>query len=1082
MHKRFVRVGLSFVIVLVAYGLYALIGVRFIEPRFESQVRASEGGEITDQDLERPRRRKHRHDALLAKLFEKGAWEREGPKVLESDQAMLLLDEHRPVGEKTMEIVPCTILFFPEPRGRTDNAPQGNPIILRAPEGAELVFDSPLDLTRFKVGRLIGGRLRGEVTIFRHASAPGARDALEVVTRDVQLDQQRIQTPHRVRFRFGQSYGSGQDLIISLLPAVEATSKHTPAVGGIHSLELVHVDKVQLQIAGRGLLPGLEHVETGNDNKVALRPQQASPQNLTAAAVAGQFLPNDPPIEITCDGPFFFDAVNHVARFEEHVDVLRHNLDGQSDQLTCELLEIRFKEDASEGKSGESNQESSTPPGTESRHQPESHGLSTIKPHQIVATGHPVTIRSPNADAFAQGDILIYHIPTRRLRIQGKQPVFLRYGTNEIRAPAVQYEPVENMRLGRVWAAGPGSFRGTLRRERTETLQANWEQALHLRPHDRQHVLSLRGQAFVEFTEAGSIGAEELHLWIKPEEGPTVRNADAPSNTADLAHAGNRNTQRHEPAVGGERLLPQRMKAVGNVTIDSTQLTGRTQQLEVWIRYQTADDRPAAVAVRPGTGRQHKRLSPDGSRRAAAPLLPGVPAAATAQTKDAAIQKFDITGELLRVSIFRAGETTSVEHVSVKGGVRFVETQTAEPGEIPFELTGDQVDVFHANGPDTTVAILGKPAHVRGRGLVATGNDIQLDRGKNHMEIRGPGQMQLPVDRDLDGEPLAQPKPLHVAWKDHLRFDGRTAHVVGRAAANTDTQRALAETMEVSLTRQLDFARPEKRDGVNVRGILMRGGVWLENRTVVEGKLESVDHLDVKNLSVDQVTGIISAEGPGRFTTVRRGDAAKMGALSATPARPAGPVVRTTATPVPPTATRERPAAAPVGDPAEEDGLTYLRIDFLRGITGNLHQQELRFEQQVRVVYGPVEDWDQAVDADSPDGLGPEDALVHCDTLHLAQIGPRRGEHPPFEVTATGNTVVEGGQKYTARAHRITYVQAKDLLVLEGDGRSDAQLWRQTTVGGDWARTAGRKILYWRGTNEFEFDDFRFLSGQAGGR
>ena len=98
-----------------------------------------------------------------------------------------------------------------------DSAPKGNPIILQAPEGAELEFDSRLDLTRFKIGRLIGGRLRGKVNIFRHASTPGGRDALEVVTSNVQLDQQRIQTPHPVRFRFGQSYGSGQDLIISFL-------------------------------------------------------------------------------------------------------------------------------------------------------------------------------------------------------------------------------------------------------------------------------------------------------------------------------------------------------------------------------------------------------------------------------------------------------------------------------------------------------------------------------------------------------------------------------------------------------------------------------------------------------------------------------------------------------------------------------------------------------------------------------------------------------------------------------------------------------------------------------------------------
>jgi len=1075
MSKRLARVGLSFVIVLIAYGLYALIAVRLVDPPIASKVQAGEGGEVTGEDLERTRGRPHRHDALLAKLFQEGSWEREGPKVLESDQAMLLLDEHRPVGETTMEIVPCTILFFPEPRDRSDSAPKGNPIILRAPQGAELEFDSPLDLTRFKVGRLVGGRLRGNVTIFRHASAPGADDGLEVVTSNVQLDQQRIQTPHPVRFRFGKSYGSGKDMTIVLLPGEQSKSKHTPAVGGIRSLELVHVDKVQLQIAGQGLLPGLEQVEKGKNGKVTVRPHKISKEQLAAAAAAGQFVPSDPPIEITCAGPFFFDAIHHVARFEEHVDVLRHNFDGQSDQLSCELLEVRFQEEAPEGTSGKSGGDQSQPTNKKNSRLPQARGLSPIKPHQIVATGHPVTIRSPSADAFAQGDKLVFDIPTRRLRIQGEQPVFLRYGTNEVRAPAVQYEPVENRRLGRLWAAGPGSFRGTLRGESAEKLQANWQEALHLRPHDQQHVLSLRGKAFVEFTEAGSIEARELHLWIKEEDRSAAGRPAAAPQTAQRAGAGGRPAEADPLMAAGERLLPQRMKAIGNVTINSTQLTGRTQQLEVWIRYQMVDARKEDETLptkQPGTGLPRNRVATKAPGRAAPPskglLWPEPPSSTAARTESTPKQKFDVTGQLLRVSLLRAGEQTSVEHVSIKGDVRFVETQTEEPGEIPLEVTGDQVDVLHANGPEMTATVLGRPGHVRGRGIVATGNDIQLDRGKNHLQIEGPGRMRLPVDRDLEGNRLAQPQALDVAWNDHMRFDGRTAYVVGGAAANTDTQRARAGTMEVSLTKQLDFARPERRDEVDVHSILMRGGVWLENRTYEEGELKSVDHLDVKNLSVNRESGDIFAEGPGSFTKVSLGDGLKMGPLAATPARPpAAPV---------------RPAAAPLGEPADDDGLTYFRIDFLRGITGNLHQQELQFELQVRGIYGPVDDWDQSVDADSPEGLGEDDALIHCDTLRLALIGPKQGKYPPAEVTATGNTVVEGGQQYTARAHRITYVQAKDLLVLEGDGRSDAQLWRQTTIGGDWARTAGRKILYWRGTNEFEFDDFRFLSGQAGGR
>ena len=247
MLKRLTRVGLSFAIVAAAYGLYALTVVRWIEP----QVRASQSAEVPEGAGGRVDIRLNKHDALFEKIFPPGAWERQQPKVLESNQAMLLLDEHRPLGENRMELVPCTLIFFPQPREQADDSPQGAPIVLQARDGAELEFDGPLDLSRGEIGRLIGGRLRGEVVIFRRETAPGAGDGLEVVTSDVQMDSQRIQTPHPVRFQFGRNSGSGRNLIISLLPPEDMASQHGPAIGGLKSLELVQVDKVRLQMAGR---------------------------------------------------------------------------------------------------------------------------------------------------------------------------------------------------------------------------------------------------------------------------------------------------------------------------------------------------------------------------------------------------------------------------------------------------------------------------------------------------------------------------------------------------------------------------------------------------------------------------------------------------------------------------------------------------------------------------------------------------------------------------------------------------------------------------------------------------------------
>jgi hypothetical protein len=84
------------------------------------------------------------------------------------------------------------------------------------------------------------------------------------------------------------------------------------------------------------------------------------------------------------------------------------------------------------------------------------------------------------------------------------------------------------------------------------------------------------------------------------------------------------------------------------------------------------------------------------------------------------------------------------------------------------------------------------------------------------------------------------------------------------------------------------------------------------------------------------------------------------------------------------------------------------------------------------------------------------------------------GDMGPVELQALGNAMVEG-RTFTARAHRIAYAQAKDLLVMEGDGRTDAELYRQAAVGGQTGRASARKILYWPSTGRMDVDTFNSL-------
>ncbi len=124
------------------------------------------------------------------------------------------------------------------------------------------------------------------------------------------------------------------------------------------------------------------------------------------------------------------------------------------------------------------------------------------------------------------------------------------------------------------------------------------------------------------------------------------------------------------------------------------------------------------------------------------------------------------------------------------------------------------------------------------------------------------------------------------------------------------------------------------------------------------------------------------------------------------------------------------------------------------------------------MIYGPVLSWNETLSTDAP--LRNNDVLLSCDQLTVAQGTLPTAGQPMLDLLAQGNTYVEG-QTFTARGDRVSYAQSKELLVLEGTGRTDAVLSHQTRIGAPRSETAARKILYWTRTGRVEIDDARYL-------
>jgi hypothetical protein len=413
------------------------------------------------------------------------------------------------------------------------------------------------------------------------------------------------------------------------------------------------------------------------------------------------------------------------------------------------------------------------------------------------------------------------------------------------------------------------------------------------------------------------------------------------------------------------------------------------------------------------------------------------------------------------------GQEARIADVAVEHDVVLRETQTARPDERPLVIRGDPLLLADAEGDAMHATVVGRPSQVEARGMTMDGAKIELDRPTNRLWIDGAGNMSLPVRRGLDGEVAAAEQTLRVTWQGRMNFDGSVMRFERSVVARGESQTLKTETLDVELKNRVSFAQSMPRDArdqqekTEVHQITCRGGVFLDNVTIEEGERTSIERMQIRDLVINQTSGDMRAQGPGWLTSVRLGGATDP---------LAGPSPNKPAAAVPPVGAD---AAGPVAG-AEERRLNFLRVDFQRAMTGNTIRREVTFHGKVRAVHGPVPYWDEVIDADDPDGLGESGVLLNCDELTVVEANPSRKGRGPIELAAEGSSLVEG-RAFTARAHRITYAQAKELLILEGGGHSDAKLFRQTSIGGPASTAAARRILYWRSSNRVEVDDARMI-------
>lgn len=987
MFSRLTHAAIAFAVTAVLYQVYVLVAVPFLEPpilkaKFERQLAAEE--------LQAAREPLHKHRAIFAEVFPAGHWTlTRPPKTLASDEAMVVLDDYRAENNGQVRVTRCAILFFPTERIPGQPAPR-DVVVLEAPHGAVLQLDEDFQPDLGGFGRLQWGKLLGEITVRSDMHEPGPEDDLLLTTRDLDINEDLIRTDADVKMRLGPHWGQGRVLEIRLLSIERGRADSmSPSIGGIDSLEILQEVEAQLD-------PGALQL------------------------IANEKEPPDeqqPPVNISAAGRFQYHFGQNKASFSNRVKIEQVHSSSLRDQVRCQQLNIYFA----------GRQDTVSTPSDE---QTESVGARTqalagLRPGLIEtlgSTAEPVIVDLPSQQALARCQRMRIEVEPRRVTFDRGGKVMLSYQGSEIHAPQIRYQaPPEgaSYQVGELLAAGNGWIRSAESEDPEQgPFEARWMDALRLSRVDGAPVLSLRGRPRLTLEGVGRLFANDLDLYLRE------RAADG-----------------SEDELLPAEVVPRRLVATGKVVVDTAELQGEVNQLEIDVDYA-----PHGLML----------SSPDGNDSAAKPRFASGGASGN--------RIYHAEGDKLKGLVTVRDKHPEVSQLDLHGKVRFRETSLDDSSDKPLEVQAEEVQISDADSPHAEIALAGQPATITAAGMSIQTERLKIHRGESRATIETPGELQLPLTRDFSGKPLSAPRPLTVRWQggmqlEHDQITFRDKVSVASVDALLDTARlviTLSEPIQFDGAvnqAQTDVAQIECRGGVNVL-FNQRDEMGLTSRQVM--------YLE-ESLLANLHTGLLRGTGPGEVESVHLSNGAS-------------PVANLTGAGPQPNIT---PAASSRGGGQR---LQFLRVEFSRGLIGNLHRKQVEAVGNVHTVYGPVDSWQQRLMMSYSGRPQPETVWITSDRLGVVESPMARMQRAksglgPIELYANGDVTIEGpvGERgmFTAHADAATFDQQKTLFVLTGKPGEPATLTHQQYEGAPFSEQSFERFSYNLTTREVRVKPIR---------
>jgi len=132
-------------------------------------------------------------------------------------------------------------------------------------------------------------------------------------------------------------------------------------------------------------------------------------------------------------------------------------------------------------------------------------------------------------------------------------------------------------------------------------------------------------------------------------------------------------------------------------------------------------------------------------------------------------------------------------------------------------------------------------------------------------------------------------------------------------------------------------------------------------------------------------------------------------------------------------------------------------LSFRDNLVAFVERSEVVFSGKVELASGPLKNWDDTINLAKLTQLAVDQMLLNCDQLKVydtrglsstASLLPAGQTVGSYNFQALGNVVFEGRAEtdyYSGNGYRLTYEQAKDQLIIVGDGRTPALLRKSPT-------------------------------------